>query len=310
MKRTLPPFPALRAFEAAARLGSFKRAAEELCVTPSAISHQVRVLETFLNRPMFARGTRGVELTADGRHYLAQIGPVLDALDASTRQIAGRNCAGPLRVWMTEGFTRRWLMPRLSRFMASYPEIDIHMERWMPPTVFSGGTPDIVVQWGDAPVPGVEVTPFMSSTRVPLCSPDYLAAHPDLRRPEALLRTTLLRDEVDDGWQEWFGLIGRAAECPSTGPVFAHCELSMSAAENGLGVVLGYRHMISETLARGTLVAPCDIESPTRTIYSIACESLRAHEPKIVAFRDWVLDEVMRDDEGAGSQAGPLRAAQ
>jgi LysR family glycine cleavage system transcriptional activator len=104
-----------------------------------------------------------------------------------------------------------------------------------------------------------------------------------------------LRDEVEDGWEEWFGLIGRARDCPAGGPVFAHCELSMSAAEAGLGVVLGYKDMISETLERGTLVAPFEIEAPTRTIYSIACETVRAHEPRIVAFRDWLLDEVMRE---------------
>jgi LysR family glycine cleavage system transcriptional activator len=295
MKRKLPPFPALRAFEAAARLGSFKDAADELCVTPSAVSHQVRTLETFLGRALFERGTRAVTLTEDGRIYLRQTGPLLDQLDASTRLVAGERRDGPLHLQMTEGFMNRWLIPRLGRFMRAYPEIDVRMERWMPPTEFRGGSPDIIIHWGDDPVTGVEVTTFLSSTRIPLCSPAYLRDNPDLVRPEALLTKTLLRDEVEDGWAEWFGLIGRAGDCPAGGPVFAHCELSMSAAEAGLGVVLGYKDMISETLERGTLVAPFEIEAPTRTIYSIACETVRAHEPRIVAFRDWLLDEVMRE---------------
>ncbi|WP_167853443.1 LysR substrate-binding domain-containing protein [Roseovarius aestuariivivens] len=294
-KRKLPPFPALRAFEAAARLGAFKDAAEELCVTPSAVSHQVKVLETFVGRALFERETRAVRLTRDGRDYLELVGPILDALDASTRRVAGEAATGVLHLHMTEGFMKRWLMPRLGRFMTAHPSIEIRMERWMPPTEFRGGAPDVIVHWGDAPVPGVEVTPFLSSSRIPLCSPAYLRANPDLTRPEALLKKVLLRDEVEDGWPEWFGLLGRARECPRGGPVFAHCELSTCAAENGLGVVLGYKHMIGETLSRGTLVAPFEIESPTRTIYSIAVEATRMHEPKIVAFRDWVLDEAMFD---------------
>ncbi len=307
MKRKLPPFPAIRAFEAAARLGSFKEAAGELCVTASAISHQVRVLETFLGRAMFERGPRLVELTADGRLYLQQIGPVLDQLDASTRLIAGETCAGPLHLQMTEGFMKRWLMPRLKRFMERYPDLEIRMERWMPPTVFEGGRPDVIIHWGDEPVPGVDIKPLLSSTRVPLCSPEFLKANPDLSRPEALLTKTLLRDETDDGWAEWFGLIGRARDCPAGGPVFAHCELSMTAAENGLGVVLGYKDMIGKTLRDGSLVVACDLEAPTRTIYSIACKTARAHEAKIVAFRDWVFEEVMFSD---ASETEALQAAQ
>lgn len=307
MKRKLPPFPALRAFESAARLGSFKDAADELCVTASAISHQIRTLETFLGRAMFLRGARQVTLTEDGKIYLAQIGPVLDQLDASTRLIVGETCAGTLHLQMTEGFMRRWLMPRLGRFMAQYPDLDVQMEPWLPPTVFEGGRPDIIVHWGDEPVSGIDVKPLLSSTRIPLCSPDYLAAHPDLARPDALLGKTLLRDAVDDGWPEWFGLIGREADCPDGGPVFAHCELSMTAAEAGLGVVLGFTDMLDETLARGTLVAPFDLKSPTRTIYSIACESARAHEPKIVAFRDWLFEEVIYGDL---SEPRTLSAAQ
>ncbi|MFB9149613.1 LysR substrate-binding domain-containing protein [Roseovarius ramblicola] len=307
MKRKLPPFPALRAFEAAARLGSFQEAGAELCVTASAISHQVRTLETFLERRLFERGTRQITPTEEGRLYLARVGPLLDELDASTRLIAGEACAGPLRVKATEGFTKRWLIPRLSDFLARYPEIEVRIETGVPPTDFHDGQRDVVIHWGDDPMPGVEVQPFMSSSRTPMCSPRYLARNPDLTDPKALLGKTLIRDQVGDGWEEWFSLIGAGDVCPAGGPEFAHCELGMTAAESDLGVTLGYIAMIGETLERGTLVTPFGIESPTRTIYSVAYPPERAKDARIVAFRDWLFERMLHNTL---PESQDLRAAQ
>lgn len=307
MKRRLPPFPALRAFEAAARLGSFKAAAEELCVTTSAISHQVRTLESYLHRAMFDRSPGAVRLTAQGRDYLGRVGPILDQLDASTRLVAGETCEGPLNLQMTEAFMRRWLVPRMHRFVARHPGMDLRMECWLPPVHFAGGHPDIIVCWGDDQVPGVDVKPLLGSTRIPLCSPAYLRDNPDLHAPRDLLRKTLLRDAVADGWQEWFGLFGLADACPAGGPVFAHCELSLGAAEAGLGVTLAYDAILAETLARGTLVAPFAAASPIRTIYAVACEESRAEDARIVAFRDWLFEEATGADLGVPV---PLDAAQ
>ncbi|EPX86800.1 LysR substrate-binding domain-containing protein [Salipiger mucosus] len=323
-QRKLPPFPALRAFESAARLGSFKDAAEELCVTPSAISHQVRVLETYLDRTLFVRGVRQTALTDQGRSYLSQLTPLLDMLDASTRAAAGETFSGRLRIKSTEGFSKRWLMPRLHRFLADYPDVEVSIETGMPPTEFRGGALDLVIHWGDDPVEGVIVDPFMSSTRVPVCSQAYLDANPDIRRPEDLLRKTLIRDEVADGWEEWFGLVDRAEDCPRVGaprtgqasdgppggPVFAHCELTMSAAENGLGVGLAYKAMMLTALERGDLVMPFDLESPTRTIYSVAYEEARSNDPVIVAFRDWLFETILHESEGLAQDDMVLRAAQ
>ena len=300
MKRKLPPFPALRAFEAAARLGAVKDAAEELCVTPSAISHQVRVLEGFLGRSLFRRDGRGQVLTADGRAYLREVGPLLDRLDASTRQITGEICAGPLHVKMTESFAKRWLIPRLPRLVARHPALELRIETGMPWAEFKGGAPDVVIMWGDEPLPGVVVDPFMSSGRTPVCSPEFLARNPDLADPLALAQKTLLRDEYDDGWADWFRAAGAPGRCPAGGPVFTHCELAMTAAENGVGVALGYTDMIGETLTAADLVAPFDIDVPTRTIYSLAYESARAGEARIVAFRDWLLEEILFDGVVAG----------
>ena len=295
MKRKLPPFPALRAFEAAARLGSFKSAAEELCVTPSAISHQISLLETFVDKPLFRRCARNVILTADGLSYLERVSPILDELDASTREVIGAPPSGQLRLKMTEWFAKRWLIPRLPSFMQTCPDIDLKIETGLPPTDFRGGEPDVIIHWGDDPVPGVVIEPFFSSTRTPVCSPAYLTAHPDLIRPENLPSHVLLRDETSDGWQEWFKTAGFAELCPEGGPVFAHCELSTNAALSGAGIALSYRELLVDLIDGGQLKQIFDVLSPIRTIYSLAYERKRARDPLIIAFRNWLYSQILND---------------
>ncbi len=310
MKRKMPPFPALRAFESAARLGSFKAAATELCVSPSAISHQVRLLETYIDRPLFLRTAQAVQLTRDGAHYLKRVGPVLDELDASTREIAGEVMQGTLRLKMTEWFAKRWLIPRLPGFMQAFPEIELNIETGLPPTDFRDGELDVIIHWGDEPVKGVAIEPFFSSTRTPVCSPAYLDAHRDLRRPRDLQGHVLLRDETSDGWQEWFRVAGCPDLCPEGGPVFAHCELSTAAALSGAGIALSYRDLLTDMLDAGQLRQVFDILSPVRTIYSLAYRKSRATEPKILAFRNWLFTQILHDAEDAADQPIAFQAAQ
>ncbi|MDW4550449.1 LysR substrate-binding domain-containing protein [Defluviimonas sp. D31] len=310
MRRKLPPFPALRAFEAAARLGSFKAAAEELCVSASAISHQIRLLESYLDRPMFTRGPQAVRLTRAGERYLARIGPLLDELDASTRAITGEAAQGVIRLRMTEWFAKRWLIPRLPRFMRACPGLEVQIETGLPPTDFRHGALDVIIHWGDAPVEGAVIEPFFASTRTPVCSPAYLAAHPDLKAPRDLARHVLLRDETDDGWAEWFGVAGLPTYCPEGGPVFSHCELSTTAALSDAGVELAYRELLIDLLRDGDLVQLFDILSPVRTIYSLAYERRRAKDARILAFREWLFGEILAESAAPAVSQPPLTAAQ
>ena len=291
----MPPFPALRAFESAARLCSFKLASQELCVTPSAISHQISLLETFLDRPLFTRGAQNVVLTADGQQYLDRIGPILDELDASTREITGGATEGQLRLKMTEWFARRWLIPRLPSFMEACPNIEIKIETGLPPTDFRGGELDAIIHWGDEPVEGAIIEPFFSSTRTPVCSPAYMAAHPDLGDPRNLTSHVLFRDETSDGWQEWFETAGYPNLCPDGGPEFSHCELSTNAALAGAGIALSYRELLDDLVSDGQLKQIFDVCSPVRTIYSLAYEKGRAKDSKILAFRDWLFIQILQD---------------
>ncbi len=292
MKRKLPPFKAVRAFEAAARHLSFKAAAAELNVTQSAISHQVKCLEEYLGVLLFVRQPAGVELTAPARLYLHDLTSLLDNLDTCTQTICREEASGPLAIQATPAFAARWLVPRMDRFNRRFPDIELQVSTALPPTDFSRGDLDVVIHWGDEPVPGVVIEPFLTSRRFPVCSPALLDYGPELDCPGALRQFTLLRDVVADGWEAWFESAGGETTGPRGGPRFEHCELVLTAAEQGQGVALAYGALIENELADGKLVRIFEAETSRRLIYSIAYLESRRNVPKIAHFRDWIFDEI------------------
>ena len=291
MRRRLPPFAAVRAFEAAARHGSFTAAAEELNVTQSAISHQVKRLEAFLDTPLFVRTPQGLTVTPAGQDYLAELTGILDRLDASTRRICHPDQPELLRIRATPAFTARWLLPRMHRFQSRHPELDYEIANGLPPTDFSNGDVDLFIHWGTEPVDGARVEPFFASARAPVASPQFLRRAPAIESPADLLAVTLLHDKVLDGWAQWFESCGVVPPANPRGPRFAHCELALQAAETGQGVALPYTALIPSELESGRLVRLFDHETPPVVIYSLAYQESDAGEPKIRAFRDWILEE-------------------
>ena len=288
--RHLPPQPALRAFEAAARRLSFREAAVELSLTPSAISHQVKSLEAILGVSLFAREPQRLSLTKAGSAYLKDLTPILDALDASTRRISAKGPTSALRVLSTPGFAARWLVPRLHR----YPEkesIVISVSVGAPCMNFSVNEADVVIHWGSEPVATAIVEPLMRSGRYPVASPAFIERE-GLRGPADLRRTTLLHDEVDDGWATWFKEAGVEPTGLPRGPRMAHCELTLTAAEEQQGVALAYDAMARNTISEGRLQRLFDIESPSTAIYSFAYTEGRKKCPDIGRFRDWIFEEV------------------
>jgi len=297
MKRRLPPFAAVRAFEAAARHQSFKAAAEELSLTQSAISHQVKGLEAFLGESLFRRHPNGVELTRSGATYFGDLTAILDRLDASTSRIAGIAAGGPLSVRATPAFTSRWLLPRLRRFNQAYPDIDLDVTTTDNPMGFPGEGIDVLIQYSQEPAPGLAVEPFLASTRFPACSPALLDSLPPLRDPADLAQLTLLRDDVGDDWEMWFACAERHLPGRIKGPRFAHCELTHRAAEEGQGVVLAYAALVERELDEGRLVKLFDLETPPKVIYSLTCPESWSNRPRIAAFRNWIFEEAA----GAGT---------
>lgn len=298
MGRKLPPFAAVRAFEAAARHGSFKAAAEELCLSPSAISHQVRALESYLDTALFERRGNAMGLTLTGRGYADRLTGLLDAFDLSTRaaQEAGLR---PFRILCTPGFAARWLVPRLHG-LGFGDRVRLRVSTGAPSTDFATNDCDVVVQWADAPAPGVITEPLMESLRYPVISPSLKAAA-GVQRPEDLLHLRLMHDETADAWGEWFEAAGLPRPQMPRGPVFPNCELATTAAEQGQGVSLAYDAVIRGTLSSGRLERLFDAVTMPMVIYSLAYPAARSGDGMIQEFRDWIFAEVAQEG------TGPLR---
>lgn len=296
MGRKLPPFAAIRAFEAAARNGSFKEAAEELCLSPSAISHQIRALEAYLDTALFERHANGVGLTLTGRDYAGKLTGLLDAFDETTRSVRGPR-PERFRVLCTPGFAARWLVPRLGR-LSFGDRVALRISVGAPSTDFARNDSDVVIQWSDDPMPGVVTERLMRSHRYPVISPGLRDAA-DVREPADLLRLTLMYDETDDAWAEWFAAAGLGQSALPPGPAYPNCELATTAAEQGQGVSLAYDAMVRSTLASGRLVRLFETVTMPIVVYSLAYPEARAADPMIRAFREWIMAEMQAETTGA-----------
>ena len=291
MHRHLPPFPAIRAFEASARHCSFKLAAEELCLTNSAISHQIKTLEDYLGTRLFFREVRGVTLTESGKSYLAELTDVLDRLNDATTHVRRSDTAGPLSIRATPGFAARWLMPRLAEFIEAYPEIELRISGSAKPADFAKEDVDIEIRWGCQQSEGLLVDPLLVATRFPVICPSLLARGPPLRKPDDLRHYTLLHDEADDAWSHWLDQAGANFEKTNRGPRFEHCDLLLRAAAEGQGVALAFDVLVEADLASNKLVSPFDISLPPAVIYSVVSPESWSYRPNVKAFRNWVLAE-------------------
>jgi LysR family glycine cleavage system transcriptional activator len=289
MGRRLPPFAAVKAFEAAARHLSFKKAAQELCLSPSAVSHQIRGLEDYLDTALFERSGNAIALTLTGEGYAGKLSQLLDAFEDCTRA-ARDDRERAFRVLCTPGFAARWLVPRLHRLEFG-DRVRLRVSVGAPSLDFASNDSDLVIQWADDPVPGLVTEPFMSSSRYPVISPALREAA-QIRAPEDLLRVRLMHDEVLDAWPEWFRAAGVRPPDMPCGPVFPNCELSTTATEQGQGVSLAYDMMVRDTLASGRLVRLFDTVTMPLVIYSLAYPEHRRDDPMIRAFRDWVFAEM------------------
>lgn len=294
MGRRLPPFAAVKAFEAAARHLSFKKAADELCLSPSAVSHQIRALEAYLDTALFERNGNAISLTLTGEGYAGKLTGLLDAFDESTRLVSPSE-RQTFRVLCTPGFAARWLVPRLDR-LSFGDRVRLRVSVGAPSLDFATNDSDVVIQWADEPVPGLVTVPFMTSNRYPVISPD-LMAEAKVQRPEDLLNLRLMHDEVLDAWPEWFAAAGINAPEMPRGPVFPNCELATTAVEQGQGVSLAYDMMVRDTLRSGRLVRLFDTVTLPLLIYSLAYPETRKDDPMITSFRDWIFSEMAAEED-------------
>jgi len=293
MKRHLPSFPSLRAFESAACHLSFKSAAEELCVTQSAISHQIKALEEFLEAPLFIRHPQSVELTLRGSEYLEMVSHLLDGLESATQKVKGTSNKGPLYVQASPAFASYWLLPRIIRFSQIYPDIEINLSTIADAEVATDHPFDVRVNcsWEVPPESGGER--FMESLHVPVCSPDLLKDGPAISQIEDLFQYPILRAEgAWDMWDRWFEHIGFEKPAKLAGPRLQNTYLTLKAAEEGLGIALGPRALINEKVALGRLIVVLDMEGAWALYFTLSCAKNWQRQPRILAFRQWLHNEL------------------
>lgn len=240
----------LRAFEAAARTGSFQVAAAELRLTPSAVSHAVRKLEQQMGVVLFSRKTRLVTLSADGAAFMRHVGPAFEGIRRGLALVTAR---GPriLRVHSAPSFAAQWLTPRLSRFLAENPDIEIRLAASTDYTRFTSDEFDVDIVYGLPQQEGVIILPLGEETVTPLCVPNIAQF---LNRPEDLFNHTLIEsDNKQVRWDAWFGANGLSPPLPH-GMRFDRSFLSISAAANGLGIALESTRLAEREINSGILV--------------------------------------------------------
>ena len=299
MARRLPPLNALRAFEAAARHLSFTRAAEELHVTQAAISHQVKALEEHLGRKLFRRLNRALLLSDDGQAYLPSVSRAFTLLNEATNDLLTKHAPGPLTVSVLPSFAARWLVPRLGRFRHIRPDIDLRIDPSAELADFAGGDVDVSIRYGRGEYPGMRADWLMTEDIFPVCSAALLERPHALRDPRDLEHQVLLHDDGHGDWRTWLLAAGVDRVDPARGPIFTDSSMLIEAAMAGQGVALARGVLAADELAAGRLVRPFTLSLPTEYAYYLVCPRDMAEQPKIAAFRDWLLGEA-RSESSVG----------
>lgn len=289
-----PPLAQLRTFEAAVRHGSFSRAASELHVTPAAVSQQMRALEAQLGVQLFVRGARGLTVTRQGQDYANSIARALADVDAATRTLGRPEREGRLTVATFHSFASLWLLPRLGRFRARYPEIDVRLA--VAPELVDPRRDevDVAVRFGAGTYEGCDSRFLMDDTVLPVCAPSLIADRPMPRHPMELVELPLIHDdgiaagERQLSWSDWL----KGAR-PRRSLHLPDGLLALQAALLGQGVTLARRSTVIDHLRAGRLVRLLNEER--RSVFSYWLVSAAgAQSPKLDAFVEWILAEVER----------------
>jgi len=292
--RRLPPLNALRAFEVAARHESFVAAADEVGVTPAAISRHVKLLEATLGRQLFERRPQSLVLTDFGRSWLPVISEAFDLLEAGTGRLMMTRARTTLALNVQTSFAIGWMLPRFSRFHRERPDLEIslftHVEA---PDLRRDSAIDAAVLHGRGLWPGLDAHFLFSDRLVPVCSPAFLASRPRLTEPAHLLSETLMVAEPSSGdWAAWFAHLGVRGARPGRRMTFANSLLPVQAAMNGLGVALADMALIGPELDSGRLVSPFVLPPFTRgTGWYLVHAPLRRTDPAISALAAWLQRE-------------------
>lgn len=287
---SLPPLSALRAFEAAARHESLSRAADELCVTHAAVSHQLRRLEEWFGAPLMSRHGRRVRLTTVGQALAAHLTPLFGSLEDACVRVRRMTSGGSLVVGCLPSVANRWLIPRLKDFSAGHPDAEIKIVYAAEEERLADGRLDVLITYGDAEAAGAITSPLFSRRSIPVCSPTFLRTYGPFERPEAIAAAPLLHDESRHGWSEWLTLAGLPISAATCGIVYQDANLLMTAAIAGNGIALCPVEVFREELEHGNLIAVSDIATQSDKGYFI---QRRGEGPQIAeAFVTWFMASI------------------
>ncbi len=301
MRRPMPPLNALKAFEAAARHLSISLAAEELKVTPAAISHQVRQLEDFIGLPVFERSGRGLALTDAGNAGLRDLRNAFASLEAAMDAIESLGETGILNVSVAPSFASKWLLPRLSSFEAEHPEIDVHVSASMLLTDFANDGIDIAIRYGAGGYQDVVFEKLLTESLIPVCSPDFLRNAQPLKSVSDLAGVTLLHDDSPDNdpscpnWDMWLRAAGVHNVDATRGPRYNQASLVIEAAILGRGVALTKSALAEGDLEAGRLVRPFATVLPVDFAYYFVAPKAKLNLPKVSFFREWLRQQTASD---------------
>jgi LysR family glycine cleavage system transcriptional activator len=311
-RRRLPPLNALRAFEAAARHLNFSRAADELSVTPGAVSQQIQNLEDYVGAALFKRTPKGLLLTDAAQTALPALREAFDRLAEAASLLTAAVDGRRLTITAPPSFAAKWLVPRLGAFERAYPHVDVWLSAGMELVDLAAGEVDLAIRYGAGRYPGLEVKRIVSEMVIPVVSPGLLAEQP-LASAEDLANHTLLHDgspEIDDScpdWSMWLAARGLRGIDGQRGPRFNQSSLVIEAAVNGRGVALAKRTLAQADLEAGRLVAPLPIATAVDFAYYLVHPKAKGRLPQVKAFIGWIEAEAeaheaaMRAiDNGAG----------
>ena len=296
----LPPLAAVRAFEAAARAGSFTRAGEELGMSQAAVSYQIKLLEERLGLPLFLRQARQVVLTEAGRQLAVAVSSAFDTLRDAFAQVRAE-AGGVLTISTQHSIASNWLAPRLGRFQLAHPDIAVRLSASDELIDFARDAVDVAIRSGTGPWPGLAAHRLFAVRFAPMCSPDLLARSPPLHDPSDLLRLPLLTPG-DIWWRQWFALAGVATDDLEARPGIRldSQQVEGRAALAGQGVAMLSPTLWPDELRSGQLVQPFPLLGDDGRAYWLVYPEGRHRVPKIRAWREWLLGEVERAESEAG----------
>jgi DNA-binding transcriptional LysR family regulator len=289
MHSRLPPLNSLRLFEASARLLSFKNAAEELLLTPSAVSHGIQSLENWIGAALFLRTTKGLVLSEGGKLYLPVVQQALDLLATGSAQVASRHGLGHLSISVAPTFGTRWLLPRLHRFRELHPNIPIVIDTARERVQLSDSGVDLAIRMGRGNWHSFIADRLFTEEMVPVCAPSIFER---IREIVDFSKVPLIHvTSAKEDWSVWCRTTGRQPPNSAAGLRFDTIQMAFLAAAQGLGVVIGRKPLVDDELSAGLLRQVWEAV-PSKTSYWLVAPEDRADDPRIMAFRAWILQEI------------------